>query len=218
MFWNLAVLRGIYGSYGALSAFYCRFLDPHLKTHVTETRTEYSYILVLSNLGFFVFEMIAQIYFDVHFRTFSKALHLHHILSLVGFLTTTIEDKGHFFALSGFILEFSTPFSCICYCLIKSGLSDTFLWKANQLILIHIFHVRSIVEWLMMYDFYYYWDDFKKMSVFWYTNTFLGLFSLCIFLTPYWTYRKTEQFFNRKDWNAESGEQSGASKKSKKQS
>lgn len=203
MFWSLAVLRGIYGTYGAIAAFYCRYYDTHLMTHMTDTRTEMSYFLVLSNLGFFVFEIVAQIYFDVHFRTFSKALMLHHIVSLVGFWTTTHEDKGHYYILCGFIIEFSTPFSCICYCLMKSKLENSLAWKANQLVLIHIFHMRTIVEWKMIYDLFYYWSEFgTKMSLVWQINTFIGLFSVGCFLTPYWTYRKTEQFFVRKDWNA----------------
>lgn len=214
MFWSLAVLRGVYGTFGAVTAFYCRYWDEHLMSHVTKTRTEISYLLVLCNLGFFSFEMLAQIYFDLKFGDFSKALLVHHWLSLVGFITTTHEDLGHYFSLSGFIIEMSTPFSCICYCLMKSGMTNSLAWKINQLVLIHIFHSRILVEWRMLYDYYILWDDFSNMTIYWKVNTLMGLTSLCFFLTPYWTYRKTEQLFFKKDWNANGT----ADKKSKKQS
>lgn len=201
MFWNLAVIRGLYGFFGTIGSVYARYFDEEIYAHVTETKNWVSYMLVLSHLGFFIFECTAQVYFDIRFKTFSKALLGHHLIAIIGFLTTTVEDAGHYFAISGFIDEMSTPFSCICYVLMKSKLSHTLAWKVNQLVLIHAFHMRSVLEIQLIYEFIKYTEEFRKMSVLYYTNLMIGLFVITFFLTPYWTYRKTEQLFTRMDWN-----------------
>ena len=202
MFWSLAVVRGTYGLIGGALSLYGRIFDEHLLVNLATSKTEFSYILVVCHLGFFIFEWTAQIYFDLRFKTFSRALHAHHAIAMTGYLNATIHDEGHYLGLTTFILELSTPFSCICYMLIKSNLSETFLWKANQLILIHVFHLRSVIEFTMMYEFYKYWDMLKNLSLLSRLNFAVGLVTVGFFLTPYWTYRKTEQFFTKADWNS----------------
>lgn len=98
----------------------------------------------------------------------------------------------------------------------KSGMANSLAWKINQLILIHVFHTRILIEWRMLYDYYMLWNDFNGISIYWKVNTLMGLTSLCFFLTPYWTYRKTEQLFFKKDWNSDASK--GEEKKEKKRS
>ena len=202
MFWCLAVVRGTYGFIGSLGSAYARLFEETLLIDVSSTKTELGYILVLCHLGFFIFEWSAQTYFDLKFKTFSKALHAHHMISFIGYFNTVYLDEGHYFPLTSFILEMSTIFSCICYILIKSNLSDTFVWKANQLILIHVFHMRSVVECTMLYEFYKYWNVLQKWSFITWFNFSFGLIVVGVFLTPYWTFRKTEQYFTKSDWNS----------------
>ena len=51
-----------------------------------KSKTEISSLLVLTHLGFFIFEWTAQIYFDYRFKVFSKALHVHHLICIVGYI------------------------------------------------------------------------------------------------------------------------------------
>jgi ceroid-lipofuscinosis protein 8 len=112
MFWNLAVVRGFWGFFGSILSLYARYFDQELRKNIVLSRSELSYFLVLSFLGFFIFEWTAQIYFDIRFKTFSQALHAHHLVAFQGYFLTMWDDKGHFTAVSGFVDEMSTPFSC----------------------------------------------------------------------------------------------------------
>ena len=98
----------------------------------------------------------------------------------------------------------STPFSCICWCLLKLKLENTKAWKINQWILIYVFHFRSIYELWWWYDIYNDWDNMKQNLPWPYTiNMLMGLSVVTFWLTPYWTYKKTVQFFHPVDWNVE---------------
>ena len=200
--WCLAVFRGTYGFIGSLGSAYARFFDETLLIDVSSSKTELGYILVLCHLGFFIFEWSAQIYFDLKFKTFSKAVQAHHMIAFIGYFNTVYLDEGHFFPLTSFILEMITPFSCIGYILIKSNLSETFVWKANQLILIHLFHMRTMVECTMLYEFYKYWNVLQKLSIVTLFNFSFGLIVVGIFLTPFWTLRNTELYFTKSGWNS----------------
>ncbi len=205
MFWNLAVVRGVYGAIGCIFSIYERYFDEDLWVDLARSRTVISQFITLTHMGFFLFEWPALIFFDIRFRTFSKGLHCHHIVALIGYFTTFFGNQSHYFAVSAFILEMSTPFSCICYCLIKTGMSKSLIWRINQMVMIHTFHLRSVVECGMMYDLIKHWDKFSQLSTLWIINATLGLFTIGLILTPYWTYRKTEQLFTGSDWNT--GEQ-----------
>jgi len=221
MFWNLAVIRGIYGFVGALGSIYERYFDTELfAKDLVFGKTNSSLFWCLLHQGFFVFEWGALCYFDVRFRTFSKGLHTHHMVAIVGYNAVLYFDQGHYTANSAFVLEFSTPFSCICYCLLKADMAKSLAWRVNQLALIHVFHLRSVIECLMMYETYLNWGDFCKLPVIMNAANLAGLISVGLFLTPYWTFRKTEQLFKPQDWNnAEEEERrrrrSGEEKKAK---
>lgn len=201
MFWSLAVVRGIYGAIGSILSGYERYLDDAMQTHPTEAKTYLSSILVLTHLGFFLFEWPALCYFDFRYKSFSKELHVHHVIALVGFASTCYMDMCHYTALSGFLLEMSTPFSCVCYCLIKAGMADSKIWFVNQLLLVHVFHLRSVVEMGMAFEIYKYWNEYSKISIIWRIDFFGGVAAMLFFLTPFWTYKKTKQLFEKADWN-----------------
>ena len=93
-------------------------------------------------------------------------------------------------------------FTGICFCLIKSKLADTLLWKINQLVLVHLFHMRSVIEFLMMYEYIRNYKSFQQLSLIWNIVFVGGTVVIGIFLTPYWTYKKTEQLFTRDDFSA----------------
>jgi len=166
--------------------------------------TDESWTFLTFITGFFIFEELTLIYFDIKYGTFSKELHLHHFISFNGFLLAAYYNRAHFYAAKGFILEASTPFSCICWCLLKLKLEKTKAWKINQWILIYVFHLRSVYELWWWSDVYQDWNNIKENLPWPYTiNMLIGLTVVTFWLTPYWTYKKTVQFFYPTDWNAE---------------
>jgi hypothetical protein len=57
-------------------------------------------------------------------------------------------------------------------------------------------------------EFYWWWQTYKHWdSIVAYLplplmlDIYVGLISTTFFLTPYWTMKKTEQYFKRQDWN-----------------
>jgi ceroid-lipofuscinosis protein 8 len=108
MFWNLAFVRSIYGTIGTIGCIYERWFD-RLGPQSIDDKTVLSYALTLAHLGFFVFECSAQTYFDFRFKTFSKELHIHHLLALAGYTFVAAYDVNHYHGCSVFILEMSTP-------------------------------------------------------------------------------------------------------------
>jgi ceroid-lipofuscinosis protein 8 len=166
--------------------------------------TDESWMFISVVTGFFIFEELTLIYFDVKYRTFSKELHLHHFFGCNGYFIVGYCGRGHFYSVIGFILEGSTPFSCICWCLLKLKLENTKVWKINQWILINVFHLRSVFEFWWWYTIYQDWDQIKQYLPWAYIiNMLVGLTIVSLWLTPYWTYKKTAQFFHPIDWNAE---------------
>ena len=201
MFWNLAIVRGTYGFIGVFMSVYILFTVDFEANNIATYTTRESTFLLISHLGFFIFEWSAQILFDIKYKTFSSALHVHHLIAFAGYFMVIQSKTNHFLAALGFLLEGSTPFSCICYCLIKAGMEKTLLWKTNQILLVHIFHVRSVLECTMFYKLIVNWTKFQQIPplVFW--HSFFGTLIVMIFLTPLWTHRKTKQLFNPSDWN-----------------
>jgi ceroid-lipofuscinosis protein 8 len=199
MFWNLAIVRGSYGLVGTLLSIYVVKFG-HFESMAVSTTKE-STFLCLAHFGFFVFEWSAQIIFDIKFATFSQALHLHHFMAITGFWLANFYETNHFICLFAFILEASTPFSCLCYCLLKARLENTLLWRVNQMALVHVFHIRSVIECVAIYLMIDRWDEFQKIPQIFYWHTFISISIVMVFLTPLWTYRKTKQLFEPADWN-----------------
>lgn len=199
MFWSLAIVRGTYGAFGAALSIYARCFENHLFIDPIKSKTELSYLLILSHFGFFIFEWSAQIYFDFRFSACNYQLHIHHMIAFIGFGGGCLTDSMHYFGLISFALELSTPFSCVCFCLIKCKMSEGFAWKANQAILIHSFHIRNMIETIMIHDTIKYWDQVKELPLILSINWVAGLTVVFLVLTPYWTWKKTEQFFTKSD-------------------
>ena len=182
----------------------CRFLMRVLLVILFKATTDESWLFIAIITGFFIFEELTLIYFDIRFHTFSTELHLHHFFAFGGFFWAAFYECGHYYAIKAFVLEASTPFSCICWCLLKLKLEKTKAWKINQWILIYVFHLRSVYEMWWWYDIYHDWNNIKQNLPLPYTITMLaGLTIVSVWLTPYWTYKKTLQYFQPTDWNVE---------------
>jgi ceroid-lipofuscinosis protein 8 len=185
-------------------AAYVAFFDGRIALDHVIASTDESWAFISVITGFFIFEEVTLIYFDIKYRTFSKELHMHHFFAFNGFFLAALYNRGHYYAAKAFVLEASTPFSCLCWCLLKLKLEKTKAWKINQWILIYVFHLRSVYEIWWWYDIVHDWDNIKQNLPWLYTvNMLMGLSIVSFWLTPYWTYKKTVQFFNPVDWNTE---------------
>ncbi|CAF1310045.1 unnamed protein product [Adineta steineri] len=203
MFWQLAMVRSVCGMC-TLWAAYIIYIDGRLGCDHVLSSTDESWTFLSILTGFFIFEESTLIFFDIKYGTFSKELHLHHFFAFSGYFLAAWYNMGHFYAIKGFILEASTPFSCVCWCLLKLKLEHTKVWKINQWILIYVFHWRTVHEFCWWYDIYNDWSNIKANLPLIYTVMMMtGLALVSLWLTPYWTYKKTVQFFNPVDWNVE---------------
>ncbi|KAL4226779.1 glutamate reuptake [Mactra antiquata] len=204
IFWHLAIVRGVYGVFCIIIGTWALFIDTELVKDVVYATTPTSHFAMTTTVGFFIFECAMILWSDIYYKTFNMLLNLHHWLSLVGYSLLIYLGSTHFFGTRGLILEMSTPFSCLCWTLLKADLANSFFWKANQFILVHAFHLRSVMEFNMWYLTYQHWDRiWEAMPTAMFVPLYLQLVLVTFLMTPYWTYKKTVQMINPVDWNFE---------------
>ncbi|CAL1531492.1 unnamed protein product [Lymnaea stagnalis] len=202
VFMSLAIVRGAYGIFGIFIGCYAIFRSTVLDRDIVFGKNATSSFAMCVTVGFFIFELSAVLLSDVAFKTFSKMLIMHHGLALVAFSLAINSGSNYSFGCKGMILEMSTPFSCLCYVFLKAGMENSTIWKINQFVLIHTFHLRSVVECHLWYVTYKHWDDiYSKMSTPIFALLYTNLVLVTFVMTPYWGYKKTEQLFNPVDWN-----------------
>lgn len=204
VFLSLSVVRGIFGIFATLIGSYAIFYTTNLSRDIVFGTNVTSHIGMLTTMGFFIFELSAVIISDVAFRSFSKMLIIHHALGVVSYSVAISLSANFSIGCKALILEMSTPFSCLSYLLMKVGMERSFLWRFNQMILVHTFHLRSVVECYLWYITFQNWQyiwNFLPTSLF--ILTYLSLVLVTFVMTPYWGYKKTQQLFNPVDWNFE---------------
>ncbi|KAJ8302269.1 hypothetical protein KUTeg_021256 [Tegillarca granosa] len=212
LFWNLAIVRAIYGIFCTVVGIWAIFIDTELNKDAVYATTPTSYFALTVTVGFFVFECSMILVTDIVYKQVSILLNIHHWLSLIGYSTLMIVESSHFFGTKGLILEMSTPFSAICWTVLKAGKAHSLFWKANQFLLVHTFHLRSVVEFYLWYETYMHWDRiWDAMPAVLFTFLYVQLTLVTFVMTPYWTYKKTQQMITPVDWNFEDSENNKAS-------
>ncbi|XP_050411622.1 protein CLN8 [Patella vulgata] len=207
VFWHLAIVRSVFGIFAGLVGLWALSTPTNLDRDVVFGTTATTYFAIATTVGFFTFECTALLISDIIFRNYSMLLNLHHWLSLVGYSIVLFSGSSHFFAGKGLVLEMSTPFSAICWTMLKCGKEKSFLWKANQFFLVHTFHCRSIVECYLLFTSYKNWDYiYTQMPSPVFYALYIQLPLITFVMTPYWTYKKTVQMVQQKDWNFEDSE------------
>ncbi|XP_065830359.1 protein CLN8-like [Oscarella lobularis] len=202
VFWSLSVVRATVGGFLAIEAAYSLSNEDELWNDVARGTAKLSTTLVCVATGFFAFELLAIFSSAFVFGKLDKFLALHHVLAFFSFALVMHRRTQHFFADLALLLELSTPFSCLCWVLLKAKVANTSLWKINQLILIHAFHCRSFIETFVLYKTWKHWDllwSFASLDLL--VLHLIGLVSSFFFLTPYWTHKKTKQYYDPVDWN-----------------
>ncbi|XP_005111379.1 protein CLN8-like [Aplysia californica] len=202
VFMSLAICRGVFGFSCILLGSYAIFKSTNLDRDVVFGRNVTSAMSMYFTVGFFIFELAAVVISDVCFKTFSKMLITHHGLALLGYGLAVQLEANYSFGCKALILEMSTPFSCLCFVLLKAGKENSVLWKVNQMVLVHSFHLRSVAEchlWYVTYQNWAYIQDFMPAPIF--VLLYFNLVLVTFVMTPYWGYKKTQQLFNPVDWN-----------------
>ena len=203
VFWCLAFVRGIFGVNCTLIGLWYLAVDEVLKENVVHSTTTTSHIAIYYCVGFFIFECFFLYSSNIIFRTFDPALFAHHTLALIGYsIAMYYNNKVHFFAVVGLLEEMSTPFTCLCWMLLKAKMTSSIIWKTNQLILIHLFHCRTMLEGYFFYMTYWQWDIvWNEMPLPLFLCLYIQVSLQFFILTPYWTYKKTNQLFDPIDFN-----------------
>lgn len=204
VFWNLAIVRAVFGVFCTCIGVWAMWFDEELRKDIVFATTPTSSFALCVTVGFFAFECTATLLCGTLFQSAGILLNLHHWLALISYSLSIIYESAHFFGTLTLFLEMSTPFSALCWILLKCGQQKTLLWKVNQYILVHTFHCRSLVEGYMFIISYknlgYTWSSMPTPI---FLSLYLELPLLFFIMTPYWTYKKTHQMINPVDWNFE---------------
>ncbi|KAK7142349.1 hypothetical protein R3I94_011884 [Phoxinus phoxinus] len=203
VFWDLAATRAVFGIQSMVAGLRALMEDSAVFSDKILGQEDWSWFNVLSATGFFLFENVALHGSSLVFQSFDLPLAVHHFFALSGFVGAVVWDwLGHFLPMVTLLMEMSTPFTCISWMLLKAGWSRTLFWKANQWIMIHMFHCRMILSYYMWWVCWNNWEQMNThIPLVQRFQFFIGLFLLTFFLNPIWMHKKTLQLLNPVDWN-----------------
>ncbi|XP_034381415.1 protein CLN8 [Cyclopterus lumpus] len=203
VFWNLAATRGVFGIQSTVVGLRALTEDSALARDRVRGQEDWSWFNVLTATGFFAFENVALHASSVVFRSFDLPLATHHFFALSGFASVVFWDSsGHFLSMVTLLLEMSTPFTCISWMFLKAGWANTLFWRANQWVMIHLFHCRMVLTYYMWWVSLAHWAELSThVALVPLLLFFTGLTLLTFIINPIWTHKKTMQLLNPVDWN-----------------
>ncbi|XP_055361893.1 protein CLN8 [Betta splendens] len=205
VFWNLAATRAAFGIQSTVAGLRALTEDSPITRDRVRGQEDWSWFNVLTATGFFMFENVALHSSNVVFCSFDLPLALHHFFALSGYASAVVWDTlGHFLPMVTLLLEMSTPFTCISWMLLKAGWAPTLFWRANQWVMIHMFHCRMVLTYYMWWITVTQWEEIRTHMPFPPLVLYLvGLALLTLIMNPLWTHKKTMQLLNPVDWNFE---------------
>ncbi|XP_056250347.1 protein CLN8 [Seriola aureovittata] len=203
VFWNIAASRAAFGIQSTVAGLRALTEDSELTRDRVRGQEDWSWFNVLTATGFFVFENVALHTSNVVFWSFDLPLATHHFFALSGYAGAVVWDSlGHFLPMVTLLLEMSTPFTCISWMLLKAGWARTLFWRANQWVMIHMFHCRMVLTYYMWWVTLTNWGEISThVALPQRLLFFSGLGLLTVIINPIWTHRKTMQLLNPVDWN-----------------
>ncbi|KAJ8291209.1 hypothetical protein GJAV_G00022630 [Gymnothorax javanicus] len=203
VFWDLAATRAVFGLQSTVAGLRALTGSCSVSVDKVAGQEDWSWFTILTATGFFFFENVALHSSSVVFRSFDLPLAVHHFFALSGYLGAVVWDSlGHYLPMVTLLLEMSTPFTCISWMLLKAGWANTLFWKANQWVMIHMFHCRMVLTYYMWWLSWYHWDAITQLAALPHRLLFFaGLALLTFIINPYWTHKKTLQLLNPIDWN-----------------
>ncbi|KAM4625906.1 protein CLN8 [Polymixia lowei] len=203
VFWNLAATRAVFGIQSTVAGLRALTEDSSVSRDRVRGQEDWSWFNLLTATGFFIFENVALHASSVVFRSFDLPLATHHFFALSGFAGAVVWDSlGHFLPMATLLLEMSTPFTCISWMLLKAGWARSLFWRANQWVMIHMFHCRMVLTYYLWWVTWSHWEEINiHMALPLRLIFFTGLALISVLLNPIWTHKKTMQLLNPVDWN-----------------
>lgn len=84
----------------------------------------------------------------------------------------------------------------------QAGWARTLIWRANQWVMIHMFHCRMVLTYYIWFVTWTHWDEINRhVALIQRLLFFTGLALLTVIINPIWTHKKTMQLLNPVDWN-----------------
>ncbi|CAB1448183.1 unnamed protein product [Pleuronectes platessa] len=205
VFWNLAATRAAFGIQSTVAGLRALTEHSNLTRDKVRGQEDWSWFNVLTATGFFMFENFALHASSVAFRSFDLPLATHHFFALSGYAGAVVWDSlGHYLPMVTLLLEISTPFTCISWMLLKAGWASTLIWRANQWVMIHMFHCRMVLTYhLWWVTFTHLGEMITHVALPQLLLFFTGLALLTLIINPIWTHKKTMQLLKPVDWNFE---------------
>ncbi|XP_032654141.1 protein CLN8-like [Chelonoidis abingdonii] len=202
--WNTFMTRSLFAVQSCGAGLWALFIDPVFQADQVYSQQKWSWFHCLIAAGYFLFDNIVLHVSNIVFRDFDMVSVLHHLFAFGGILVViTNITSGHYLILVGLLLEMSSPSTCLSHVLLKTGYANTFLWKANQWVLIHMFHCRMVLSYHMLWVCISNWNDVvDNMGLPYFIVFFMGLSIFTLIINPYWTYQITERFFRLVDGNS----------------
>ncbi|XP_035467077.2 protein CLN8 [Scophthalmus maximus] len=203
VFWDLAATRAAFGVQSTVAGLWALTGDDALTADKVRGQEDWSWFNVLTATGFFAFENVALHASSVAFWSFDLPLATHHFFALSGYAGAVVWDSlGHFLPMVTLLLEVSTPFTCISWMLLKAGWARTMIWRANQWVMIHMFHCRMVLTYYLWWVALSHWGELSAhVALPQRLLFFTGLALLTLIINPIWTHKKTMQLLNPVDWN-----------------
>ena len=197
VFWALALVRAVFGGLFAPLGVYCGFVGMR-DGSIVSVSSPLSTWLICNAIGFFVFECFALFASNIVFAQFDLLLFIHHVISLGGFSAILYTGHLHYFGVLGLILECSTPFTALSWISWRMGYETTTLWRANQILMVHMFHGRSFIEAFVWIQTFRYWHQLStELSWLSILAFYPSLALMSFLLTPSWLLKKTRQLNNK---------------------
>ncbi|XP_054652466.1 protein CLN8 isoform X2 [Dunckerocampus dactyliophorus] len=203
VFWNLAATRAAFGIQSSVAGLRALTQDSVLSRDIVRGQEYWSWFNVATATGFFVFENVAFHTSGLIFRSLDLPLATHHLFALAGYAGVVVSDEmGHFLPMVTLLLEMSTPFTCISWMLLKADCARSLFWKANQWMMIHMFHCRMVLTYYLWWVSLTHWEGItNNIGLSLRLIFFVGLALLTVIINPLWTHKKTMQLLNPVDWN-----------------
>ncbi|XP_073531476.1 protein CLN8-like [Phyllobates terribilis] len=193
--WNTVTTRASFGLLCYVAGLNALFIDPVLAADKITGQQGWAAFIILIATGFFLYENVALFIYNSVFWIFNISDAAHHISAFIGCFGAAIcSTAGHYLPIAALLLEMATPFTCTSWILIKAGYLQTFIWKVDQWIVVHLFHCRMFLTYHLWWVSLNNYDRLvKSTTVLYVAFFFFSLILLTFMLNPYWTYMKTKQ-------------------------
>lgn len=100
----------------------------------------------------------------------------------------------------------------------QAGWAHCAFWRANQWLMIHMFHCRMVLTYYLWWVSWCHWEAINaRYPLLPRLLFFTGLALLTVVINPIWTHKKTMQLLNPVDWNFAAPQRSTAAVEAEKE-